>query len=127
MLTQYIRDTYLRDIPRNQWGMANRAKICSALHIPRSTIGSNNELYSVFDTLDRALRRLPNPRGDNIASAPSATPPKDETAMQTVLVNLQRTNEHLIRELARYEHLQTTGIRFVAIDNANRDCGSHNI
>lgn len=62
-LRKWKSQTKLSQVPVNQFGRAARKTICKMLKIPRSTVGTNDELFDLFKTLDDELdewRKQPN-------------------------------------------------------------------
>lgn len=56
-LEQWLKDTPLGKVPRNQFGKAARQAICRTLGISRSTVATNPRIHEAFERLDKALER----------------------------------------------------------------------
>lgn len=62
-LSTWMSQTKIGQVPVNQFGKAARKTICEMLNIPTSTVGTNDELFNLFKTLDDKLeewRKQPN-------------------------------------------------------------------
>jgi hypothetical protein len=60
-LRRWIERTEPADIPKNQFGRANRSAICNLLSISLSTIGSNDKLRACFEEIDSRLLQCSTP------------------------------------------------------------------
>jgi hypothetical protein len=62
-LRTWMSQNKINQVPVNQFGKAARKTICQMLKIPTSTVGTNDELFNLFKTLDDELeewRKQPN-------------------------------------------------------------------
>lgn len=101
-LRAWIKQTALKDVPRNCSGRSSKLTICRILKISRSTIGTNKAIREIFEELDSKLVQLfPQPnelQRENI-------PPTGSL----LLAELLAENDDLRSALARLRHLGNSG------------------
>lgn len=107
-LRSYIEKISVLEVPKNQYQQSSRQRICKELGITYSTVGSNADLASLFDQLDKKI-------GENKTEVkqPKSNETRQLKARISTLENrvssLKAENEALRSQIKRYEHFETTG------------------
>ncbi|HPH05163.1 MAG TPA: hypothetical protein PL131_04750 [Methylotenera sp.] len=107
-LRSYVNKTSVSDIPKNQYQKSSRQRICKELGITYSTVGSNADLASLFDQLDKKTSanksEVKRPKSNNTLQLKARI-----STLENRVSSLKVENEALRSQIKRYEHFETTG------------------
>lgn len=98
-LSDWVKVTELKNVPRNYLGTSSKSAICRLIGISTSTIGTNIEIKNIFDALDSEL-------ADSIPKGRLQSPPTETRDLHSSVVKQLLDNiDELEAKLARLQHL----------------------
>jgi hypothetical protein len=78
-LRKWKSQTKISQVPVNQFGKAARKTICEMLKIPTSTVGTNDEVFTLFKALDDELDEwLKQPNRERVSKTSLTAQLQDE-------------------------------------------------
>lgn len=98
-LSDWVVETPLQSVPRNQFRRVSRQKVCKLLRISPSSVGSNSAIRKIFDELDDRLEKWLPPR----------TSTSNEVAFEQTDIHYHAPSEQsemLLQKLARLSYLE---------------------
>lgn len=107
-LQSYVDKINVSEVPKNQYQKSSRQRICKDLGITYSTVGSNADLASLFNQLDKKIGGNESEVKQPMSNEARQLKTRIST-LENRVTSLKAENEALRSQVKRYEHFEVNG------------------